>query len=230
MNGTVRLVPSVPEAFAELVAGELAVAEPGYSLFLSGGGTAEASYRALAARPGLRWSAVETYLGDERCVPPDDPDSNHRMVAETLLDVVGPVRADHPMYVSGPPEQAAAAYQHLVAALDRLDLVHVGLGPDGHTTSLFAGSDSLSDTDPSHLVVANTDPNGVNPHERITLTLAGLARARRTVVTVEGQSKRDALARIMAGEDLPAGRLAGDDVLWLVDADALGDGVAHSTG
>ena len=72
-------------------------------------------------------------------------------------------------------------------------------------------------------MVTNTDPNGVNPHERITLTFAGIARARRVVVTVAGASKRDALARIMAGEDLPGGRLTGDDLVWLVDADALGD-------
>ena len=127
------------------------------------------------------------------------------------------------MYETGPPADAAAAYQRLVAALDRPDLVHLGLGPDGHTASLFPGSAALDDVDPDHLVVANRDPNGVNPHDRITLTLAGIARARHTVVTVAGASKREALARIAAGEDLPAGRLTGDGLLWLVDADALGD-------
>jgi len=72
-------------------------------------------------------------------------------------------------------------------------------------------------------VVTNTDPNGVNPHERLTLTYAAIGRARRVVVTVAGAAKRDALARIAAGDDLPAGRLAADDLVWLVDADALGD-------
>jgi 6-phosphogluconolactonase len=224
MNGTVRLVPSVPEAFADLVAGELATARPGYALFLSGGGTAAECYRVLATRTGLRWGDVDVYLGDERCVPPDDPDSNHRMIVETLLDVVGPVRSDHPMYTAGPPAEAAAAYQHLVAGLARIDLIHLGIGPDGHSASLFAGSTGLADTDPDHLVVANTDPNGVNPHERITLTLAAIARSERTVITVDGASKREALARVMAGEDLPAARLTGHDIIWLVDADALGDG------
>jgi 6-phosphogluconolactonase len=229
VNGTVRLVPSVPEAFADLVADELASAGPGYSLFLSGGGTATECYRALAARPGLPWANVDVYLGDERCVPPDDPDSNHRMVSEALLDAVGPVRSDHPMYVSGPPAGAAAAYQRQVADL-RPDLVHLGLGPDGHTASLFPGSTGLVDADAAHLVVVNSDPNGVNPHERITLTLAGIARARRVVVTVAGASKRDALARIMAGVDLPAGRVTGPDITWLVDADALGDGTPDRVG
>ena len=223
MNGTVHLVDSVPEAFADLVAGDLAAARPGYALFLSGGGTALECYGALAGRNGLPWGDVDVYLGDERCVPPDDPDSNHRMIAATLLDVVDPVRGDHPMYVSGRPADAAAAYQRLVETLDRPDLVHLGLGPDGHTASLFPGSVALADDDPHHLVVANTDPTGVNPHERITLTLAAIARARRTVVTVAGASKRDALARIAAGADLPAGRLTGHDLVWLVDAAALGD-------
>ena len=236
MIGTVRLVPSVPDAFADLVAAELeaATARTGagsrYSLFLSGGGTATECYQALAGRPGLPWSGVEVFLGDERCVPPDDPDSNHRMITEVLLDVVGPVGADHPMYTAGPAAEAAAAYQELVVALGHPDLVHLGLGPDGHTASLFPGSSGLADDDPTHLVVANTDPNGVNPHQRLTLTFAGIARAERIVVTVAGASKRAALAGIMAGEDLPGGRLVGDDILWLVDAPALGDGTPDEVG
>ena len=73
------------------------------------------------------------------------------------------------------------------------------------------------------LVVANRDPNGNNPHDRITLTLPGIARARLVVFTVAGQSKRQALARIRAGADLPAARVTADRVVWLVDADAAGD-------
>lgn len=222
MNGTVRLVDSVPRAFADLVADELAADPGGSPLVLSGGGTAAECYAALATRPGVDWSAVDVYLGDERCVPPDDADSNHRMITTTLLDVVGPVRGDHPMYTSGPPERAAADYQALLAPLPDLGLVHLGLGPDGHTASLFPGSTAVDDTDPDHLVVPNRDPNGVNPHDRLTLTFAGIARARRVVVTVSGASKRDALARLAAGEDLPAGRVSAPRLLWLVDAAALG--------
>ena len=222
MNGTILLVPSVPEAFADLMVHELAGADPGYSLFLSGGGTATACYQALATRSGLPWNGVDVYLGDERCVPPDHPDSNHRMIVEALLDAVGPVRGDHPMFTAGTAAEAAAEYQDLMDDLSP-DLVHLGLGPDGHTASLFPGSTGLADTDPNHLVVANTDPSGVNPHERITLTVSGIARARRTVITVAGASKRQAFSRIRSGEDLPAGRVTGRDILWLVDDDALGD-------
>ena len=223
VNGSVVLVDSVPAAFADLVATELTSVPDGFSLVLSGGGTAVECYAALAARPGLPWDRVDVLLGDERCVPPDDPDSNHRMVTATLLDTVGPVRSDHPMYTGGDPAAAAAAYQAVVESVGRPDLIHLGLGPDGHTASLFPGSAAVDDTDGTHLVVVNTDPNGVNPHVRLTLTFAAIARARTAVVTVAGAAKRDALARIAAGEDLPGGRLTADDLVWLVDADALGD-------
>jgi 6-phosphogluconolactonase len=227
--GRFEVVDSVPDAFAALVAERLAGSGTGgFSLFLSGGGTAEESYRALADRsrrgepPHPDWTAVDVYLGDERCVPPDDPDSNHRMIAETLLAAVGPVRSDHPMYESGTPEEAAEAYQELLAPLAGFDLVHLGLGPDGHTASLFPGSSALEIDDPALSVAANRDPRANNPHDRITLTLPGIARARTVVFTVSGASKGEALARIVAGDDLPAARVRASEVIWLVDPAAAG--------
>jgi 6-phosphogluconolactonase len=227
MNGRVEQVGSVPEAFARLVADRLAAPRGGgFSLFLSGGSTAQDCYQALAglAAP-VDWSSVDIYLGDERCVPLDDPDSNHRMITETLLDVVGPVGSDHPMYRSGAPADAAAAYQAEIEPLGHFDLVHLGLGPDGHTASLFPDSTALAVDDPGVLVVANRDPNHNNPHDRITLTLGGIARARLVVFTVTDQSKHDPFSRIVAGADLPASRVRADEVLWLVDADVVGDTV-----
>jgi len=228
MNGTIRLVPSVPEAFAQLVVETLAESRSDrFSLFLSGGSTAQECYRRLAqvAGPGrgVVWEDVDVYLGDERCVPPDDQDSNHRMVAETLLEVVGPVGSDHPMYRSGAPSAAAADYQAVIAPLPAFDLVHLGLGPDGHTASLFPGSAALAIVDPGVLVVANQDPNATNAHDRITLTYPGIARARLAVVTASGPSKREAFAGVVAGADLPATHLAADRIIWLVDQDAAGD-------
>ena len=228
MNGTFKLVASVPDAFAHLVAERLsAPREGGFSLFVSGGGTAQECYEHLAAltgpgRDAVDWTTVDVYWGDERCVPLDHPDSNHRMVTEALTDVIGPVGSDHPMYRSGPPEEAAAEYQQEVSALGPLDLVHLGLGPDGHTASLFPGSAALAIEDPAVLVVANRDPKANNPHDRITLTLAGIARARLVVITVSGASKHEALARMMAGEDLPGARVDADHVVWLVDDAAAG--------
>lgn len=228
MTGDLRLVPSVPDAFARLVVESLA--EPRsdrFSLFLSGGSTAEACYRRLAqvAGPesGVDWAEVDVYLGDERCVPPDHEDSNHKMVAETLLDVVGPVGSDHPMYRSGTSSAAAADYQAVIAPLPAFDLVHLGLGPDGHTASLFPGSDALVIADSAVLVVANRDPSANNPHDRITLTYPAIARAHLAVFTVSGASKREALAGVVGGADLPATRVVADRIVWLVDEDAVGD-------
>jgi 6-phosphogluconolactonase len=227
MNGRIEQVESVPETFAQLVVDRLAAGADGAgsSLFLSGGSTAEQCYRSLAerGRPGVvDWSVVDVYLGDERCVPLHDPDSNHRMIAETLLDRVAPVRSDHPMYEAGSPDAAAAAYQQLLEPLPAFDLVHLGLGPDGHTASLFPGSAALDVDDPGLLVVANRDPRANNPHDRITLTLAGIARARLVVFTVSEASKRAVFQRIVDGDDLPAGRVTADEVVWLVDASVTG--------
>jgi 6-phosphogluconolactonase len=113
-------------------------------------------------------------------------------------------------------------YQQRVAQAGRLDVVHLGLGPDGHTASLFPGSPAL-DADPGRLVVMNEDPKGRNPHERMTLTFSGIARARLAVVTVEGEEKRDAFAGVCAGDpQLPATRIRADRVIWLVDPAAAG--------
>ncbi len=232
MQGNFRQVDSVPDAFAELVAERLAALPPGgMNLFLSGGATAEASYRALAARNGAGpgrtanspWSSVDVYWGDERCVPLDDPDSNHRLGVDSLLGAVGPVRSDHPMYRSGPPDEAAAEYDRQVKALDRIDLIHLGLGPDGHCASLFPGSDALAVDGSGPQVVASRDPNEANRHDRITLTLPAIARGRLVVFTVAGSGKADALRRVVGGEDLPAGRVSAEEVLWLVDSAAVGD-------
>jgi 6-phosphogluconolactonase len=226
VNGSIQLVESVPEAFAGRVGAVLSGSHPdGFSLFLSGGPTAGEAYTALADThaDSVDWASVDVYWGDERCVPLDSPDSNHHLCHQTLLDRVGPTRSDHPMYTDGTPEDAAAAYQAQLAGLAVFDVVHLGMGPDGHCASLFPGSDALAITDPAVLAVANRDPNANNPHDRITLTLPAIARARLVVFTVSGASKRDAFARLLAGDDLPAGRVEADHVLWLVDADVVGD-------
>lgn len=221
-----QLVDSVEDAFAVRVAEALAAPRPdGFSLFLSGGPTAGRAYRRLADTTAgtVDWGSVDAYWGDERCVPLDSPDSNHRLCHEALLDRVGPTRSDHPMYVSGAPEAAATAYQARLAGLATFDLVHLGMGPDGHCASLFPGAPTLDMADPDVLVVATRDPNANNPHDRITLTYPALARARLVIFTVSGESKRDAFARVVGGEPLPAARVVADEILWLVDADAAGD-------
>src|SRR5262245_21687072 len=138
LPGTVRVEDDVFGAFARLVAAEVRS-----SIALSGGETAATCYEAVrAAAPD--WSAVDVYFGDERFVPVDHPDSNEGMARHALLDHL-PVRAIHPMYRPVPIEDAARAYDGLVRAAPPIDLVHLGLGPDGHTASLFAGTPALEE-------------------------------------------------------------------------------------
>jgi len=221
VNGEVITVDDVPGEFSERVV-EAFLHRPGdgFSLVLSGGDTARRCYERLAADGGdqIDWWQVDIYWGDERCVPPDDADSNERLVREALLERVGAANAVYPMRCEEGPD----AYQQRVAQAGRLDFVHLGLGPDGHTASLFPGSTAL-DADPGRLVVLNDDPKGNNSHQRMTLTYSGIARARLAVVTVEGESKREAFAAVRRGDaDMPATRITADRVIWLVDRAAAG--------
>jgi 6-phosphogluconolactonase len=221
VNGEVITVDDVPGEFSERVV-EAFLNRPGdgFSLVLSGGGTARRCYERLAADGAdqIDWWQVDVYWGDERCVPPADPDANERLGREALLERVGAANAVYPMRCEEGPDP----YQQRVAQVGRLDLVHLGLGPDGHTASLFPKSAGL-DADPGRLVVMNTDPSDRNPHLRMTLTFSGIARARLAVVTVEGEEKREAFAAVRRGDpDVPATRIRADRVVWLVDPAAAG--------
>jgi 6-phosphogluconolactonase len=191
---------------------------------LAGGSTPRRAYELLAEMQGS-WGEVHLWLGDERCVPEDDPESNTRMVRESLLDRLRAPSGPHLHHVRGElgPEDAAWLYAcDIVRAMGErpvFDLVLLGLGPDGHTASLFPGSPAL-DADPGRLVTINQDPTGRNPFERMTLTFSGISRGRLVVFTVAGADKRDAMQAIADGADLPAARVRADRVLWLVDPDA----------
>lgn len=225
----VEPVVDVPEAFAAAVLDAFA-RRPGrrFTLVLSGGATAEACYEQLARTGpgGIDWSSVDLYLGDERDVPADHADANQRMVRRTLVDRVGSLGSFRPMPTGEPLDRCADDYDALVAsalATTGLDLVHLGLGPDGHTASLFPGAAAL-EAGPGRLVVATADPNGRNPHRRLSLTLEAIGRARQVVFTVAGRAKRPAVARLRQGEDLPAARVRAGRVTWLVDRDAFAVG------
>jgi 6-phosphogluconolactonase len=212
LPGEERRVAHVPQAFAELVA-----AESPASIALSGGETARACYELLATAP-VDWSGVDVLFGDERWVPVHDRDSNEGMARVTFLDEVEP-RAVHSLYGAGPdPDAAAAAYDELLRAEPPVGLVHLGLGPDGHTASLFPGSPALEEQE--RLVVATGDD--LHPHPRLTFTYPALARAALVVFTVQGDDKRDALAAVRRGEDRPASRVRAGRVVWLVDEAAAG--------
>ncbi|MGI8810131.1 MAG: 6-phosphogluconolactonase [Acidimicrobiales bacterium] len=221
MNGEVITVDDVPGEFSERVV-EAFLNRPGdgFSLVLSGGSTARRCYERLAddGADQIDWWQVDVFWGDERCVPPGDHASNERLGREALLERVGAANAVYPMRCDDGPD----AYQQRVAQAGRLDLVHLGLGPDGHTASLFPGSTAL-DADPGRLVVLNEDPSGRNVHKRMTLTFSGIARARLVVVTVEGEEKREAFAAVRRGDpDMPASRIKADHLIWLADPAAMG--------
>jgi 6-phosphogluconolactonase len=245
-----QIVPvvDVPAAFAATVRAAFAD-RPGsrFVLMLSGGPTALACYECLSAatigdssdvgaagagsgtvptaHPAFDWSVVDIYMGDERIVPPDDADANQRLVREAIVDKVGTIGSFTPMPTEGPVEECVAAYQGTMAALlagPGIDLIHLGLGPDGHTASLFPHAPTL-DAPPDELVAATQDPNGVNPHPRMTVTLPVIDAARCAVFTVAGKTKRDAVAALRRGDDIPAARVKAARIVWLIDPVASGE-------
>lgn len=183
------------------------------TLVLAGGQTPRALYRRLATVE-FDWEAAHIFFSDERCVPPEHPDSNFRMALETLLSQV-PARV-HRM----PGETCdAAQYERELRAvfgegLPAFDLALLGLGADGHTASLFPGDPALDER--QRLVVKVTGPD----RPRLTLTLPVLSASRLAVFLVSGADKREALRRLLAGEDLPAARVAARRVVIIADAAA----------
>ena len=218
MNGELIVVDDVAGEFAERVI-EAFHARPGegFSMALSGGRTAGRCYERLAADGGdqIDWWQVDVYWADERCVPADHPACNQLLVRKTLLERVGAANAVYPMRCEDGPDP----YQQRVAQLGRFDLVHLGLGVDGHTASLFPRSPAL-DADEGRLVVMNEDPTGTNSHPRMTLTLSGIARSRLVLVTVSGTSKQWALSAVCNGDDVPGALVRADHVVWLADREA----------
>jgi len=175
-------------------------ARAGGSVVLTGGSTPGEAYRGAAALED-DWSRVDLWWGDERCVPPDDERSNYRLADETLLRSlrVEP-RAVHRIRGELQPADAAG---ELDKALDgaELDLLLLGLGPDGHVASLFPGSPQLEVED-RHAV---SGPAGLEPWvDRVTMTMPQLRAARRIVFLVTGEGKAEAVARAFEGDINPA--------------------------
>jgi 6-phosphogluconolactonase len=216
-------VEDVPRAFADTVVEAFGSRSgPRFALVLSGGPTARKCYEVLAGEGGIDWSLVDVYVGDERIVPPDDEDANQRLIRESLLDRVGGAGSFRPWDTTLPLDECVADYQRVISDLvtgPGIDLIHLGMGPDGHTASLFEGSPAL-EAAPGELVAASEDPSGTNPHPRLTLTLPVINSARLAVFTVSGASKADAVAALLRGDDLPAARVHAGRTLWLVDGPA----------
>jgi 6-phosphogluconolactonase len=174
-------------------------ARRGGSIVLTGGSTPGKAYeRAAALAPD--WSKVELWWGDERCVPPDDERSNYRLAQETLIDRLAEQPAEvHRIRGELEPADAAGEYDHALDGI-MLDLLLLGIGPDGHIASLFPGSPQLAIEDRR----ATSGPAGLEPWvDRVTLTLPTLRAAGEIVFLVTGEGKADAVRNAFGGEITP---------------------------
>lgn len=196
-GGRITVCADPAAAVAEILR---AAASQGDHVALSGGSTPRAAY---SAARDADWSRTTVWLVDDRAVPPEDPRSNAKLVRETL----DPPRFERIQAELGAAE-AADRYDALLEGVT-LDLAVLGMGPDGHTASLFPGKPELGVT--GRRVVAVPEA-GMEPYvPRVTMTFPLLEAARRRVFLVAGADKRDALRRVA---ELPAGRLVAD---WFVD-------------
>lgn len=176
---------------------------------LAGGSTPRRAYQLLADMEGS-WDHVHLWLGDERCVPRTDPESNARMIREEICDrarAAPPVL--HEIAHHDRPDDAAWSYgQELIAAMGAepvFDVVLLGLGEDGHTASLFPGHPA-ADARVAPVVAVRGAPKP--PPDRVSLTLPVLARAKRTILLAAGYTKREPLDRVLASDEaIPPGRL-----------------------
>lgn len=237
----IRIVPDADAlsraAAEEFVrqAGEAVETRGRFTVALSGGRTPAAPFRLLAGdgdpsfRARVAWDTVHVFWGDERHVPPDHPDSNYRMAQETMLSRVPiPPENVHRIPSENPDAvKSAAAYEetlrrffHLAAGpFPRLDLVFLGMGPDGHTASLFPGTAAIHER--SRLVVGHWIDS--LRASRITLTPPVLNHAACIIFLVAGEEKAEALTAVLQGEyqpdRLPAQivRPVHGKLLWLVD-------------
>jgi 6-phosphogluconolactonase len=238
---TIRIVKTPVELF-QLAATEFAArasaavrANGRFTIALSGGSTPKGLYGLLASGSvaSIPWDKIYFFWGDERHVPPDHPESNYRMAYEALLSRV-PVPKENVFRIRGEErdaEMAATAYEQDLqeffglkpSEFPRFDLVLLGLGPDGHTASLFPDSAAL--TERRRLVVANWVEK-FKTH-RITLTLPVLSHAACVMFLVSGPEKAPVVKQIFENPDarLPAQevRPADGELLWLMDQAAAGD-------
>lgn len=204
-----------------------------FTVALSGGSTPKAIFRLLAAHEAaggnkLPWNKVHVFFGDERHVPPDHPDSNYRMASEALLSKVPiPPANVHRIRAELDAARAAAEYENELRSafgsrtgeVPRFDLIMLGMGPDGHTASLFPGSAALQER--TALVTANRVEK-FNNH-RLTFTYPLLNAAAEIMFVAGGADKADMLGNVLRGD--PSGRTypaqevrpTSGQLLWLVD-------------
>jgi 6-phosphogluconolactonase len=193
-------------------------------LALAGGETPRGSYQRLAQPPfleALPWDRLFVYWSDERQVPLDDRASNFAMAKAALLDHV-PIPPGQVFPLVGDPTPALRRVPADDLGRPRFDVIHLGLGEDGHTASLFPGSDGLNE---GRALVRAVHDAPKPPPDRLTLTLPVLNAGRAILVMVEGAAKREALAGVLRRDPaLPASRVQPVDgeLQFIVDRQAFG--------
>lgn len=242
MTAEIVVLPTpaaVAEALADRTAAALRVAldaETRVTLCLTGGSTPVPAYERLSRADGIDWERVHVFWGDERCVPPDHPESNYAMAARTLLGPAGvPESNVYKMPGGCPPDEGAAIYEQALEQFFgddlRFDVLHLGMGDDGHTASLFPGTEALHVTD--RRVTTGTAPPSAAVRDRLTLTFPTLARAEVCLIAAAGDGKRAAFGEVIdaydgAGEGPPIARVAPEQgPVWLVDR-ALAQGLVDA--
>jgi 6-phosphogluconolactonase len=231
---TVSDPAALAKTAAERVMARIAANVGRVAVCLTGGSSAKALYELLATdacRNRIPWERVHWFIGDERFVAADDALNNMAMARRSFLDRCAPSANIHPISTDTPdPDQAARRYESELKSFhgtDRLDparplfdLVLMGVGPDGHTASLFPGYPAIEQT---AAWVTGVPKAHVAPFvPRVSLTLPALNSCREMLFEVSGSDKRAILTRVLAGEDLPANRAhATGETVWLVDEAAL---------
>jgi 6-phosphogluconolactonase len=228
---------AMAKAAAERVIARIAENPGRVAVCLTGGSSPKKLFQLLATdawRSRIPWPRVHWFIGDERFVPADDPLNNMGVARASFLDRCAPTANIHPIPTStadpADPDRSATLYEQelksfygadaLDPARPLFDLVLMGVGPDGHTASLFPGYPTLDEV---RRWVVGVPKANVEPFvPRVTLTLPTLASCREMLFEVAGREKRAILTRVLAGENLPANRAQSTgETVWLVDQAAL---------
>jgi 6-phosphogluconolactonase len=231
---TVSDANALAKAAADRILARIAANGDRVSICLTGGSSPKQLYRLLstdAYRGRIPWDRVHWFIGDERFVPANDPLNNMGMARRTFLDLCAPAANIHPIPTdTADPEQAALRYERELQSFygaevlnpgrPLFDVVLMGVGPDGHTASLFPGYPAIEETERWVIGVPKAHVEPFVP--RVTLTLAALGSCREMLFEVAGPDKRAILTRVLAGENLPANRAHSiGETVWLVDKAAL---------
>jgi 6-phosphogluconolactonase len=225
---------AMAKAAADRVVARIAANGQRVAICLSGGSSPKQLFELLATdayRPKIPWDRVHWFIGDERFVPVDNPLNNMSMARKAFLDQCAPAANVHPIPIdSADPGEAACRYEAELKAFygsDKLtlqrplfDVVLLGVGPDGHTASLFPGYPAVEETTRWVTEVPKAHVEPFVP--RISLTLPVLASCREMLFEASGAAKRAIVTRVFDGEDLPASRAHSEgDTVWLLDKAAL---------